>query len=58
MIEVGLTAIQVMTLGEIKSGEIIRAGQERNRKYVSLLAAIFTVAMKIPPVLIYCKQPT
>ena len=40
----------------MKSGKIIKASQERNKKCVSLLAAICAIAMKIPPVLIYPKR--
>ena len=53
MIGVGITAARVMTLEEMRSGEIIGASQDRNREWVLLLAAVCAVAMKIPPVLIY-----
>ena len=53
MIRVGITSARVMTLEEMRSGEIIRVNQDGNREWVSLLAAICAIAMKIPPVLIY-----
>ena len=53
MIGVGITAAQVMTLEKMRSGEIIGASQDGNREWVSLLAAVCAVAIKIPPVLIY-----
>ena len=53
MIGVGVISARVMSLEEMRSGEIIGASQDRNREWVSLLAAICAVAMKIPPCLIY-----
>ena len=53
MIGVGITSARVMTLEEMRSREIIGVSQDRNREWVSLLAAICVIAMKIPPVLIY-----
>ena len=53
VIGVGITIAQVMTLEEIRSGEIIGANQDGSRKWVSLLAIVYTVAMKIPLLLIY-----
>ena len=53
MIEVGITATRIMTLEEMRSGEIIGASQNGNKEWVLLLAAIYAIAIKIPPVLIY-----
>ena len=56
MIGVGIIAIQVITLEEMRSGKIIEASQDRNREWVSLLPAVCAVALKIPPVLIYQEE--
>ena len=53
MIGVGVTSTRVMSLEEMRSGEIIGANQDGNREWVSLLAATCAVVMKIPPCLIY-----
>ncbi len=53
MIEVGITPARVMTLEEMKSGEIIGASQDGNREWVSLLTAVCAVGMRIQPVFIY-----
>ena len=53
MIRVGITVIQVMTLKEMKSREIMGANQDRNREWVSLLAAVYAIAMKILLIPIY-----
>lgn len=53
MIGVGITSIRVMTLEKMRSGEIIGVSQNGNREWVSLLAVIYVIAMKISPVLIY-----
>lgn len=42
-----------MTLKEMKSKEIIRVSQDKNKEQMSLLAAICAVAMKISLILIY-----
>ena len=48
MIGVAVTSASVMSLEEMRSGEIIEAGQDGNRELVLLLAAICMLAMKIP----------
>lgn len=53
MIEVGIIFAQVMSLKEMKSREIIETNQDKNKKYVLLLAAICVVAMKIPSCFMY-----
>lgn len=37
----------------MKSRKIIGASQNRNREWVLLLAAVYVIAIKIPPALIY-----
>ncbi len=37
----------------MRSGEIIGTRQDENKEWVSLLAAVCAVAMKIPPIFIY-----
>lgn len=53
MIKVGITTAQVITLKEMKSGEIIGANQDKNGEWVLLLAIVCVVVMKISFVLIY-----
>lgn len=42
-----------MALEKLRSREIIGASQDGYREWVSLLAAIYAIAMKIPPTLNY-----
>lgn len=53
MIGVGQAVKRILTREELRSGEIIGASQDRNREWVSLLAAIFALANVVPPALIY-----
>lgn len=53
MIGVGVTSARVMSLEEMRSGEIIGESQDGNREWVLLLATICVVAIKIPFCLIY-----
>ena len=53
MIGVGATSARVMSLEEMRNGEIIGASQNGNREWVLLLAIICAVAMKISSYLIY-----
>lgn len=53
MIGVDITSTRVMTLEEMRSGEIIGVSQDGNREWISLLAAICAIVIKIPLILIY-----
>lgn len=53
MIGVNISAIQVMILEKMRSGKIIGVNQDWNRKYVSLLTAVYAIAMKIPLVFFF-----
>lgn len=53
MIRVGITFVQVITLEEMKSEEIIKVSQDKNRKQMLLLATIYAIIMKILFILIY-----
>ncbi len=56
IIRVDIPIVQVITLEKIKSGEIIRTSQDKNREQVLLLAIVCAIAMKIPLILIYHKE--
>lgn len=56
MIGVGIISARVMNLEKMRNGEIIGVSQDRNREQVSLLAAIYAVAIKIPPYFIYQEE--
>lgn len=53
IIEVGITAIYIIILEEIRSRKIIGANQNKNRKQVSLLATIYIITIKILHLFIY-----
>lgn len=56
MIRVGVTSARVMSLEKMRNREIIGVSQDRNREQVLLLAAICTIAVKIPPCFIYQEE--
>lgn len=56
MIGVGFTSERVMTLEKMGNRKIIKASQDRIREWVSLLAAVCAVKIKIPPVFIYQEE--
>lgn len=45
-----------MTLQKMKNKEIIKASQDKNRKWILLLAAIYMIIIKILFVFIYQKN--
>ena len=53
---VGITAIRVMTLEEMRSREIIGASQNGNKEWMILLVIVYLVIMKILSILIYQEK--
>lgn len=56
MIVVGIASTLVMTLEEMRSGDIIKVSWEENGEWILLLAAICMLKMKITLVFIYQKE--